>query len=159
MAIVDGSAAGAALRDRVRHLSFDAPSDPRPSPGDRILIVSARGPSFVRTAEFVATAQVRAQEHDGLALRHRVLAPVGHAVPLGALPSLRFSAGWTHERLGGLRGSAIGCSSRDFERAEAALLAVALEFGPRAKRPEHRRPRTPGRRALLAGRAAVGRRP
>ena len=48
--------------------------------------------------------------------------------------------------------------ARVLERIEAALLTLAHRYGPAPKPPAHRRPRTPGRRALIAGRAAVRRR-
>jgi hypothetical protein len=159
VAIVDASATKGLLRDRIRRLRVAAPDEHYPSPGDRIGLIAARGPSFVATAEFIATAEVLSADLGELTLRHRVVAPTGHAVSLAALPALRVAAGWTHARLGALRADVIRCSPRDFERIEDALHQEALRFGPGPKRPLHRRPRTPGRRALIAGRAAVGRRP
>jgi hypothetical protein len=159
VAIVDRTAAAALLRDRVRDLHFAHSDAHRPAPGDRIAILATGGPSFVSAAEFVATALVRTVTGGDLTLRHRVLAPTAHRVALSSLPTLRVAAGWTHERLGALRGSAVRCTAGDFERVEGALLEAARRFGPPARRPAHRRPRTPGRRALIAGRAAVGRRP
>lgn len=159
VAIVDRTAAAALLRDRVRDLHLALPEAHGPVPGDRVAILATAGPSFVSSAEFIATAQVRTVTGGDLSLRHRVLAPTAHRVALSALPTLRVAAGWTHERLGALRGSAVRCTAGDFERVDVALLQAARRFGPAAKRPAHRRPRTPGRRALLAGRAAVGRRP
>jgi len=158
-AIVDASATRRLLRDRVRHLHVSVAGEQCPTRGDRIALVATRGPWFVSTAEFIATAEVRSADLGALTLRHRVVAPKGHAVPLDSLPALRVSAGWTHARLGALRTEAVRCTERDFERVEGALLQAALRFGPGPKRPAHRRPRTPGRRALIAGRAAVGRRP
>ena len=158
-AIVDASATQRLLRDRVRGLHVVVGDEQYPMRGDRVALVAARGPSFVSTAEFIATAEVRSADLGDLTLRHRVVAPTGHAVPLEALPALRVSAGWTHARLGAMRTSAVRCTERDFERVEGALLQAALRFGPGPKRPAHRRPRTPGRRALIAGRAAAGRRP
>ncbi|HUG05698.1 MAG TPA: hypothetical protein VMQ78_04085 [Candidatus Limnocylindria bacterium] len=77
---------------------------------------------------------------------------------LHSLPSLRVSAGWTHGALGGLRGAAVACTSRDLERIEAAVLAAARAHGPG---PTRRNTAGPERRvaALIAGRAAVGSRP
>jgi hypothetical protein len=158
-AIVDASATQRLLRDRVRGLRVTVDDEPYPARGDRVAIVAARGPSFVSSAEFIATAEVRSADLGDLTLRHRVVAPTGHAVPLEALPALRLTAGWTHARLGAMRNTAVRCTERDFERIEAALLQAALRLGPGPKRPAHRRPRTPGRRALIAGRAAAGRRP
>ena len=159
VAIVDAGATERLRRDRVRGLRVTVADEQPPSSGDRIAIVATRGPSFVSTAEFIATAEVRSAHLGELTLRHRVVAPTGHTVPLRALPALRVTAGWTHAGLGAMRTSAVRCARRDFERVEAALLRAALRFGPGPKRPAHRRPRTPGRRALIAGRAAVGRRP
>jgi len=131
----------------------------RPQGGDRVALLSVHGPLFFSEAAFVGSADVLADDGTALKLRHRVLAPPGWTVALRTLPSLRVSAGWTHVGLGALRGEVVRCTARDLGRIEAALLAVARAHGPRAKRPAHRRPRTPGRRALIAGRAAVGRRP
>lgn len=122
-------------------------------------LLSVRGPLFLSDAAFVGTADVIGNDGAVLRLRHRVLTPPAYPVPLRTLPSLRVSAGWTHARLGVLRGGMVRCTARDAGRIEAALLAVARAHGPRARRPAHHRPRTPGRRALMAGRAAVGRRP
>ena len=131
----------------------------RPRAGDRVGILAVHGPLFVAGAAFVATADVIGDDGSRLRLRHRVLAPAPHRVALRDLPSLRVSAGWTNALLGSLRGAVVRCSDRDLERVEAALLTLAHRYGPAPKRPAHRRPRTPGRRALIAGRAAVGRRP
>jgi hypothetical protein len=158
-AIVDASAVKRLLRDRVRGLHVTVDVEPYPTPSDRIAIAATRGPLFVLTAEFIATAEVRSADLGDLTLRHRVIAPAGHAVPLDTLPALRVSAGWTHARLGALRTSAVRCTERDFARVEGALLQAALRFGPGPKRPAHRRPRSPGRRALIAARVAAGRRP
>jgi hypothetical protein len=158
-AIVHASAVKRLVRDRVRGLHVTVDDEQYPTRGDRVALVATHGPLFLSTAEFIATAEVRSADLGDLTLRHRVVAPKGHAVPLDALPALRVSAGWTHARLGALRTAAVRCTERDFERVEGALLHAALRFGPGPKRPAHRRPRTPGRRALIAGRAAVGRRP
>jgi hypothetical protein len=138
---------------------LDAATIVRPQGGDRVALLSVRGPLFVTDAAFVGTADVLADDGAALKLRHRVLAPPANTVALRTLPSLRVSAGWTHAKLGALRGGVVPCSVRDLERIEAALLLVARAYGTRAKRPAHRQPRTPGRRALSAGRAAVGRHP
>lgn len=159
VAILDRDLASALCRAGARRLSLDAIAPVRPQGGDRLALLSVHGPLFVSAAAFVGTADVLADEGVTLRLRHRVLAPLGNAVALRTLPSLRVSAGWTHPALGALRGEVVRCTARDLERIEAALLAVARAHGPRAKRPAHRSPRTPGRRALIAGRAAVGRRP
>jgi len=159
VAIVDAGATVRLLRDRVRSVRITLADEPHPASGDRIAFVATHGPRFVSTAEFIATADVRSADLGELALRHRVVAPTGHAVSPEALPALRVAAGWTHARLGAMRGSAVRCTPRDFERVEEALLREARRFGPKPTRPTHSRPRTPGRRALIVGRAAVGRRP
>jgi hypothetical protein len=160
VAILDHTEARALLRIRATALELPTGVAPaRPRQGDRLGILAVRGPLFVAGAAFVGTADVLSDEGSLLRLRHRVLAPEPYQIALGRLPSLRVSAGWTHRSLGELRGTAVRCSSRDLERVEAALLTLARRHGPAPKRPAHRRPRTPGRRALIAGRAAVGRRP
>jgi hypothetical protein len=159
VAILDGDRASALCRAGARRLALDAAAIVRPQGGDRVALLSVRGPLFVTDAAFVGTADVLADDGATLKMRHRVLAPPANTVALRTLPSLRVSAGWTHARLGALRGGVVACTVRDAERIEAALLSVARAYGPRARRPAHRRPRTPGRRALIAGRAAVGRRP
>jgi hypothetical protein len=159
VAILDRDRATALCRAGLRRLALDTEAVVRPQGGDRVALLSVRGPLFVSDAAFVGTADVLGDDGAALRLRHRVLAPPAYTVPLRTLPSLRVSAGWTRARLGVLRGGMVRCTIRDAERIEAALLAVARAHGPRARRPAHRRPRTPGRRALIAGRAAVGPRP
>jgi len=159
VAILGHDAAASFLRAGGTGLALDPAIQPRPMPGDRLAVVSVRGPLFVSGAAFVATATVTSHEGSLLRLRHRVLAPEAHPVALQSLPSLRVSAGWTHGALGGLRGTVVSCSARDLERIDKAILASAHEYGPRPQRPQHGRPRTPGHRALIAGRAAAGRRP
>ena len=157
--ILDRAIAARVLADRARRLPLDADITTRPAAGDRLALLAVRGPRFVTDAIFVGTAEVLRDDGDSLAMRHRVLAPQGHTTALAALRPLRCSAGWTHDALGALRGSVVRSSAGDHRRIEAALLADARAYGPAPKRPRHRRPRTPGRRALLAGRAAAGWRP
>ena len=159
VAILDHTDAAHVVRGGTRELELANDATERPRAGDRVGILEVRGPLFAADAAFVATADVLSDEGARLRLRHRVLAPAQHRVMPGDLPSLRVAAGWTNARLGTLRGTVVRCTSRDLERIEAALLALAHRYGPAPKRPAHRRPRTPGRRALIAGRAAVGRRP
>lgn len=160
VAILDHTQARAFLRNRATELVLPTGVAPaRPRPGDRLGILAVRGPLFVASAAFVGTADVLSDEGARLLLRRRVLAPEPHQIALGQLPSLRVSAGWTHRSLGELRGTVVPCTSRDLERVEEALLALVRRHGPAPKRPAHRRARTPGRRALLAGGAAIGRRP
>ncbi|MEX2046402.1 MAG: hypothetical protein WEE03_04515 [Chloroflexota bacterium] len=159
VAILGHDAAASFRRAAGGQLPLDPATALRPAPGDRVAVLSVRGPLFFSEAAFVATATVVGDDGSALRLRRRVLVPERHPVALHSLPSLRVSAGWTHGALGGLRGAAVACTPRDLERIEAAVLAAAHAHGPRPKRPQHRRPRTPGRRALMAGRAAVGSRP
>jgi hypothetical protein len=159
VAILDDDRASSLCRAGARRLALDAAATVRPQGGDRVALLSVRGPLFVTDAAFVGTVDVLADDGAALKLRHRVLAPLAKEVALRTLPSLRVSAGWTHAKLGALRGEVVLCTVRDAERIEAALLAVARAYGPRVKRPAHRQPRTPGRRALGAGRAAGGRHP
>ena len=155
VAIVSPAQAQTLLRGGCRRLPVDVSSLAQPRPGDPIAVLAANGPLFVRDSVFVALAEVCGEDGPGLAIRKRVLAPAGHEVRIDELPSLRVTAGWTHGALGGLSGTAVGCTGRDMERIAAALLDRARAFGPAPRRPAHRRPRTPGRRHLLAGRAAV----
>lgn len=90
-----------------------------------------------------------------LRLRHRVSAIAGHEVTVAELGArLAVARGWTRERRADLIGRLRMITNTDFELIENALLSVALHYGPPAQRPAHRRPRTPGRRVLIAGRAA-----
>ncbi len=146
-------------RDGWRRLPLDPAVAPRPRSGDRVALLAVRGPRFVESAAFVGMAEADVGHGDGLTLRGRVVAPPGHAVGLSELPSLRVAAGWTHTILGGLVGTTVRCGARDLDRAASALLARARAFGPPARRPTHRRARTPGRRHLLAGRIAARGRP
>lgn len=159
VAILDQSLVTRLLRAKARELELASGVADRPQAGDRVGILAVRGPLFAAEAAFVGTAAVLGDDGSRLRLRHRVLAPAPHRVAPRDLPSLRVSAGWTNALLGSLRGSVVRCSSRDLERVEAALLTLAHRYGPAPKRPAHRRPRTPGRRVLIAGRAAAGRRP
>lgn len=159
VAIVDLAHAKRLLGANAGELELASDTVDRPRAGDRVGILAVHGPLFVAGAAFVGTAEVIGDDGSRLRLRHRVLAPAPHRVAPRDLPSLRVSAGWTNALLGSLRGTVVRCSDRDLERVEAALLTLAHRYGPAPKRPAHRRPRTPGRRALIAGRAAVGRRP
>lgn len=159
VAILDHADATHLLRTNARELELASDTADRPGAGDRLGILAVLGPRFAADAGFVGTADVLGDEGSRLRLRHRVLAPAPHRVAPRDLPSLRVSAGWTNALLGSLRGTVVRCTGRDLERVEAALLTLAHLYGPAPKRPAHRRPRTPGRRALIAGRAAIGRRP
>lgn len=140
-----------------RRLPLAPSGDRRPAPGDRIAVLRTHRPAYVASAVLIGTADVRRDLGDALELRHRVVAPTAHEPSLAAL-RLRVAAGWTHARLGELLGLAIPLEDEDHERAERALLEEAHAFGPAPSRPAHRRPRTPGRRALLVGRL-MARRP
>ena len=132
------------------------PLPPELASGDRVVIVRwpARGsaPRLSRTATLL-----RASAETGmLTLRRRVSAIDRHDIAVDSFGArLAFSRGWTRERRDELVGTLRLVAERDFVLAETALLEVARAYGPAAKRPAHRRPRTPGRRALSAGRASV----
>lgn len=153
VAILDHADATLLLRAKARALELASDTADRPEAGDRVGILAVRGPRFAAEAAFVGTADVLSDEGSRLRLRHRVLAPAPHRVASRDLPSLRVSAGWTNALLGSLRGTFVRCTGRDLERVEEALLTLAHRYGPAPKRPAHRRPRTPGRRALM-GRTA-----
>lgn len=126
------------------------------APGDRVAVVGwparGAGPRLSRTA----TVRSASSDTGALALRRRVLAIAGHEIPLRSLGTrLAVARGWTRERRDELVGTLQAISDRDFALVEDALLDVARAYGPKATRPAHRRPRTPGRRALSAGRASV----
>ena len=140
-----------------RRLPLAPSSDRRPAPGDRIAVLRTHRPAYVASAALIGTADVRRDLGDSLEVRHRVVAPTAHEPSLVGL-RLRVATSWTHARLGELLGHAIPLEDKDHERAELALLDEAHAFGPAPSRPAHRRPRTPGRRALLVGRL-LARRP
>jgi hypothetical protein len=122
---------------------------------DRIAIVSwrARGQPML-----AATASVwrLSRETRTLRLRHRVSSVPGHEIAVAALGSrLAFARGWTAERRTELIAEMCLIGEHDFALIEETLLAAAHAFGPPPKRPAHRRPRAPGRRAMLAGRASA----
>ena len=125
---------------------------------DRVAMVAwpVRGP--VRWPVLDATASVTALDPAArrLRLRRRVNAITGHEIGLNALDA-RVSAtrGWTPQRRPELLGAVHLITERDFEHIEEALLEVAHRYGPPPKRRQHAHPRTPGRRALSAGRASV----
>ena len=96
------------------------------------------------------------RETGSLRLRHRVASIDGHEVMLTSLGTrLAAARGWTAPRRDELLDLLHLVPERDLELIEAALLTAAHRFGPPPRRPTHAQPRTPGRRALLAGRASV----
>lgn len=154
--VVTGSAAPS-LRER----DWFAELRPIPdelAPRDRIAIVSWPERGIDRRPVLSVTATVTKLDRDAqlLRLRHRVSAVPGHEITLTSLGArLAAVRGWSVQRRSDLLGAPRLISGADFTLIEDALLAVAHEFGPPAKRPAHRRPRTPGRRALHAARAGV----
>ena len=129
---------------------------PGPTAGDRLALLVIGSRSYPAGPAFVGTTQVTKLDDGVPRLRHRVNAPDGHAVPLRSfVPPLAASTGWTDARLSALAGTCVRLTERELARVEEALLERAHEFGPPPKRPQHTRPRTPGRRALIAGRAAA----
>lgn len=153
LAIVDPEAARRLARSRWTALAVP-PTDARPDAADRIDILVTHRPRFVVAARVVANVDVLGANGTELRTRHRFVAPEGHEPVLSSLGMLVVAAGWTDAILAGLVGSVIPIGARDHLRIDGALRDVALAFGPEPSRPHHRRPRTPGRRALLEGRTA-----
>jgi len=125
---------------------------------DRVAMVAwtVRGP--IRWPVLAATASVTALDPAArrLRLRRRVNAIEGHEIAVSALDTgVAATRGWTPARRPELLGALHLIAARDFERIEGALLEVAHRYGPAPKRRQHAQPRTPGRRALIAGRASV----
>lgn len=123
---------------------------------DRVAIVSwpdrARRPMLAGTA----TVQKLSRETRTLRLRHRVSPVPGHEISVTSLgPRLAAARGWSAEVRSELLGAPRLIDERDFLLIDDALLEMAHAFGPPPTRPAHRPPRTPGRRALIAGRASV----
>ncbi len=125
---------------------------------DRVAIVAwpVRGP--IRWPVLAATASVTALDRTArrLRLRRRVNAIEGHEVGVSTLNTgVAAMRGWTPRQRPELLGVLHLITARDFERIEQALLEIAHRYGPPPKRRQHAQPRTPGRRALIAGRASV----
>ena len=124
---------------------------------DRIAVVC--WPTGAQAAPFVAATVSVSKlvgEMRSLRLRHRVTCVEGHEPALSALgASVAATRIWTAQRRDWMVNLLQLVSERDFDRLEGALLDAAHLFGPRPGRPPHTQPRTPGRRALLAGRASV----
>lgn len=125
---------------------------------DRIAVVAwpDRGP--IRRPVLAATASVTAIDGGArrLRLRRRVTLIAGHEISVTSLGArLAATRGWTSARRSELVSVLHLIDERDFQQIEEALLDVAHRFGPPPKRRLHSQPRTPGRRALIAGRASV----
>jgi hypothetical protein len=153
LAVVDGEALRRVVRSGWREFPI-ATGAARPTAGERISVLVTKGPRFVAGASFAGSAEIVKDLGEVLKIRHRFVAPAGHEPALASLGLLRVAVGWTHQRLGGLVGAFLPMTPADQERIETSLRDVALTFGPPPSRPAHRRPRTPGRRALIEGRAA-----
>jgi hypothetical protein len=153
LAVVDGEMLRRVVRSGWRELPITTGAA-RPVVRDRVDLLVTKGPRFVTAARFAGSVQVVRDLGDVLRIRHRFVAPTGYEPTLLSLGLLKVGVSWTHPVLGGLIGAFLPMSHEDHERIEAALRAAALEHGPAPKRPAHRRPRTPGRRALGEGRAA-----
>ena len=124
---------------------------------DRVAVISwpDRGIDHRPVLAGTATVVKLSREARELRLRHRVSSILGHEIPVNSVgTSLAAARGWWAVRREDLLGPPRLVSERDFTMIEDALLATAHEFGPAAKRPAHHRPRTPGRRALIEGRAS-----
>lgn len=125
---------------------------------DRIAIVGWPDRGLIRWPVLAATLSVTAVDTAArrLRLRRRVVAIAGYEVTVAALDAgVAATRGWTIQRRPELMRVLRLIDERDFQRIEEALLEVAHRHGPAPKRPQHARPRTPGRRALIAGRASV----
>lgn len=156
IAIIDDEARKAAVRAELREVALEPGTPPSgiPSPGDHVAILAL--PDAVLLATAIA-GRVRPGGRPMLRLRDRVRVPEGHALDLFAMrPRPACSAGWTRAGLRTMAGWCVGISALDADRIAAAVRARALAFGPPPTRPAHAKPRTPGRRALLEGRAASG---
>lgn len=128
------------------------------APHDRVAIVSWPDRGVDRRSVLAGTATVTklSRETRVLRLRHRVAPVPGHEISVTSLgPRLAAARGWSVQRRLDVLGVLRLISERDFALIEEALLETAHAFGPSPKRPAHRRPRTPGRRALIAGEASV----
>ena len=122
---------------------------------DRVAVISWPDRGIDQRPVLAGTATVvkLSRETRVLRLRHRVAAVLGHEIPVASFGTrLAAARGWWAVRREDLLDEPRLVSERDFAQIEGALLDVAHEFGPVAKRPAHSRPRTPGRRALIAGR-------
>jgi len=125
---------------------------------DRIAFVSWPDRGVERRPMLAGTVSVSklSRESRTLRLRHRVSPVAGHEIAVSSLgPRLAAARGWITARRSDLLGVARLVAESDFALIEGALLETAHAFGPPPKRPAHRIPRTPGRRALIAGRASV----
>ena len=123
---------------------------------DRVAVVGwpDRGVDQRPVLAGTATVVKLSREARVLRLRHRVSSVPGPEIPLTSFGTrLAAARGWWAVQREDLLGAPRLISESDYALIENALLATAHEFGPAAKRPMHRRPRTPGRRALIAGRA------
>lgn len=120
--------------------------------GDNVLLLRPYARSFAVGPAFVGGLRLTPR----LTAKHTVTLPPAHPLPLRSFaPALTIALGWTDARLDDLVGSCVALGARDAARIEAEMLVLARRFGPPAARPAHRRPRTPGRRALIAGQAAA----
>jgi hypothetical protein len=153
LAVVDGEVLRRVVRSGWRELPI-ATGAARPTAGERVSVLFTKGPRFVTEARFAGSAEIVRDLGEVLKIRHLFVAPAGHEPELTSLGLLHVAVGWTHQDLGGLVGAFLPMTQADSERIESALREVALAFGPPPSRPAHRRPRTPGRRALIEGRAA-----
>lgn len=135
-----------------------APIPEELAPHDRIAIVGWPDRGLIRWPVLAATLSVTAIDSAArkLRLRRRVVAIAGHEISIAALDAgVAATRNWTSQKRPQLLHVLRLIDERDFQRIEEALLEVAHRYGPPPKRPQHSRPRTPGRRALIAGRASV----
>lgn len=142
-------------RHRMRELPIvSIPVEPHPAVGDRVAVLH-RG-CFAETA---VVTKITGEHPLRLRLRHSVDAPAGTTLPYTWFsPALGCAMSWTDERLDDLIESFVPIDEKNYVRIEDALRSLALQHGPRPSRPAHRRPRTPGRRKLVAAKATAFRR-
>lgn len=143
-------------RHGMRELAIAATEiEPRPAVGDRLAVLHRR--CFVVTG---TVTKLLGEHPFRLRIRRKVCAPRGAHLPFAWFaPALACAIGWTDERLDDLVESFLPIGASDLARVEIALLALALRCGPAPKRPSHRRPRSPGRRRLVAALATAFQRP
>ena len=154
LAVLSPSDTAAALRTDLHEIPLGPAAGELPVPGDHVIVLALPACVFIAAA---TAARLRPDGRPVLHLRKRVRAPVGHAVEAFALrPVPVCVAAWTRERLADMAGTFTRITHHDATRIEAALLTQAHAYGPAPTRPAHTRPRTPGRRALMEGRAASG---
>lgn len=136
---------------------LERPGAPLPGlgDGDRVFALVVKSRSFPQGPALTGSATV-VRGTPAQRLRRGVSLDAAEAIALRSFsPPLHCAVGWTDARLEAMVKTCAEIDAQDARRIEEALLDKARRVGPPAKRPAHSRPRTPGRRALGEGRAAV----